>query len=104
MNELTRKYSAVVNSRGGLRQTIRRHGILRTISAGCREVWVAFGMRILHMLGRQPSSGYGWLEAVLFPTCDYWLRYALVIKGLDNVHPGGSERVIEVSSGRGGLA
>jgi hypothetical protein len=104
MNELTRKYSAVVNSRGGLRQTIRRHGILRTISAGCREVWATVGMGILHMLGKQPSSGYGWLEAVLFPRCDYWLRYALVLRGLDNECPGGSERVIEVSSGRGGLA
>jgi hypothetical protein len=102
--KLIGKYSAVLRSRGGLRQTIRRHGLVRTIDAGLREAWTSFGMRILRLLGRHPGKSYGWLEAVLFPQCDFWLRYAQVMEGLEAAGAGKLRRLIEVSSGRGGIA
>jgi ubiquinone/menaquinone biosynthesis C-methylase UbiE len=104
MNKLIGKYSAVLKSRGGLMQTIRRHGLIRLLDAGLRETWVSLGVGILRLLGRHPGKGYGWLEAVLFPRCDYWLRYAQVVEGLEASGVGEIRRLIEVSSGRGGVA
>jgi len=104
MNKLIGKYRAFLNSRGGLRQTIRRHGLVRMVDAGLREAWTSFGMRMLRLLRRHPGKAYGWLEAVLFPKCDYWLRYAQVVEGLEAAGTGKVRRLIEVSSGRGGIA
>jgi len=104
MNKLIGKYSAVFKSRGGLRQTIRRHGLVRLVDAGLREAWVSFGVRILRLLHRHPGKGYGGLEALFFPRCDYWLRYAQVVEGLEESGVGEVHRLIEVSSGRGGIA
>jgi hypothetical protein len=104
IKKLVGKYNAVLKSRGGLRQTIRRHGVVRIVDAGIREGWVSLGMRILRLLRRHPGRDYGWLEAILFPTCDYWLRYAWVTAGLATVEAGKVHRLIEVSSGRGGMA
>jgi Methyltransferase domain len=104
MNKLIGKYSAVLKSRGGLGQTIRRHGLVRVVDAGLREAWVSLGMRTLRLLDRHPGKAYGWLEAVLFPRCDYWLRYAQVVEGLEASGAGEVRRLIEVSSGRGGIA
>jgi hypothetical protein len=104
MIKLIAKYNAVFRSRGGLGQTIRRYGLVRLVDAGLREAWVSLGMRILRLLDRHPGKPYGWLEAVLFPRCDYWLRYAQVVKGLEASGAGEVRRLIEVSSGRGGIA
>jgi len=104
MNRLIGKYSAVLKSRGGLGRTIRRYGLVRLVDAGVREAWVSFGVRILRLLHRHPGKAYGWLEAVFFPRCDYWLRYAQVVEGLQTSGVGEVRRLIEVSSGRGGIA
>jgi hypothetical protein len=104
MNRLIGKYSAVIKSRGGLRKTIGQYGLVRLVDAGIREAWVSLGMRILRQLRRHPGKGYGWIEAVLFPRCDYWFRYAQVIEGLKASGTGEMRRLIEVSSGRGGIA
>jgi len=103
MNRLVRKYTALVNSRGGLRRTLRRHGLVRLLDAGFREAWISTGMHVLRMLGRQPGKEYGWLEALLFPTCEYWLRYEQVVKGLEAFGIAGLHTLVEVSSGRGGI-
>jgi len=103
MNNLIRKYRAVVQSRGGLRRTLNRHGIVRMMDAGLREAWISFGICILRAFGRQPGKDYGWFEAVLFPTCEYWLRYAQVVKGLEAAGVNELQRLVEVSSGRGGI-
>jgi ubiquinone/menaquinone biosynthesis C-methylase UbiE len=62
-------------------------------------------MRLLHALGRGPATGYGWLEALLSPTADYWIRYALILSALEKVENGKAGRLLEVSSGGwGGIA
>lgn len=104
MNRVIGKYRAVFESRGGLWRTIRRHGVVRMVDAGLREAWISFGMYVLRLLGRHPGKGYGWFEAVFFPTCEYWLRYAQIAKGLGAAEGGKMHRLIEVSSGRGGFA
>jgi hypothetical protein len=104
MNRLLAKYSAVLKSRGGLGRTIRRYGLVRLVDAGLREAWVSCGVRALRLLHRHPGKGYGWLEAVLFPRCDYWLRYAQVLEGMEASTVDEVRRLIEVSSGRGGIA
>ncbi len=102
---ITGKYSLAFRRRGGLRGLLRTYGFLQLLDAGLREAWESIGMRILHFLGRGPATGYGWLEALLSPTSDYWLRYAKVIEALEQVEAGKAGRVIEVSSGGwGGIA
>ena len=102
--KIARKYNALLKRRGGLRIMIRRYGMVQLLDAVIREVWVACGMRILRCLGRCPSKGYGWLEAILFPTCDYWIRYSQVLDAIGEFEYGETLRLLEVSSGRGGLA
>src|SRR5271170_2872932 len=102
---MTGKYSAALHSRGGLLATLRKYGAIRVLDAGLREAWESLGMRILGALGHGPRQPYGWLAALLSPTCDYWLRYTQVIKVLGEIDAGKSSRVIEVASGsRGGIA
>jgi ubiquinone/menaquinone biosynthesis C-methylase UbiE len=98
------KYDVLLNNRGGLRALLKRYGVVRLLDAGMREAWIGCGITILRMLGRCPGNSYGWLEAVLFPTCDYWLRYARVVDVLAGIKPGSPLRLLEVSSGRGGIA
>jgi ubiquinone/menaquinone biosynthesis C-methylase UbiE len=99
-----RKYAALVKSRGGLRVMLRRYGMMQLLDTAIRETWVGCGMRLLRLFGRCPRNGYGWLEAVLFPTSDYWIRYSRVLDALGNFQHEGTLRLLEVSSGRGGLA
>jgi ubiquinone/menaquinone biosynthesis C-methylase UbiE len=101
-NPIAAKYVAVLKSKGGLWQTIRQYGVLRMIDAGLHDVWTSFGMGMLRVLGRQPGQEYGWLEAILFPDCAYWLRYTRVLKGLEG-NVGAVRRLVEVASGRGGV-
>jgi hypothetical protein len=62
-------------------------------------------MRVLALLGRCPERGYGWLEALFSPTCDYWSRYAPVIAAIDRIAPVKVPRIMEVASGgRGGIS
>jgi hypothetical protein len=59
----------------------------------------------LDVAGRRPAKVYGWPEALLAPTCDYWLRYARVIHELNQLGPAHVKRVVEVASGGfGGIA
>jgi hypothetical protein len=70
-----------------------------------RTGWEALGMHVLRLLGRRPDRGYGWLEAVLLPTYDYWFRYARVIAALKGLAPAKDARLMEVASGgSGGMA
>ena len=104
-NAIAGKYSAVLRSRGGLRQVLRRYGPLRVLDAGLREAWESLGMRILHWLGRRPGKPYGWLEAVFSPAWDVWQRYTVVVQALAGAGLGKPRRLVEVSSGgRGGIA
>jgi SAM-dependent methyltransferase len=105
LNAITAKYEFARRRHGGLRGLLRHYRPLHLVDAALREVWEAFGMKILYLLGRGPASGYGWFEALLSPTADYWLRYAAVVNALtrsENNHQG---RIVEVSSGGwGGIA
>src|SRR5215469_3933352 len=103
-NVIVRKYGAILKSRGGLRAILQRYGIVRVCDAGLREAWLACGTQILRRLGRHPGKGYGWLEAALFPVWDYWVRYSRVVAVVTDVKPGERQRLLEVSSGRGGIA
>ena len=104
-NVITGKCSALLNRHGGLQPLLREYGIVRLLDGALREAWEAFGMRLLHWLGRGPRRPYSWLDALLSPTCDYWVRYTQVIGALEQAGPGMLRKVIEVSSGgRGGLA
>jgi ubiquinone/menaquinone biosynthesis C-methylase UbiE len=102
------KYHAALQSRGGLRATVRKYGFVRVLDAGLREAWESVGMRVLRALGHGPRERYGWLAALLSPTCDYWLRYTHVIRALESFAATGvgkTTRVLEVASGsRGGVA
>ena len=98
------KYGTLLKSRGGLRATMKRYGALHLLDCALREAWMSCGMRILRFLGRSPGNGYGWLEALLFPTCDHWLRYARIFEVLDGIKCDRTMRLLEVSSGRGGIA
>jgi methyltransferase family protein len=104
-NVITGKCSALLNRHGGLQPLFREYGIVRLLDGALREAWEAFGMRLLHWLGRGPRRPYSWLDALLSPTCDYWVRYTQVIGALEQAGSGLRRKVIEVSSGgRGGLA
>jgi len=84
---------------------LRRYRFLPLADAALREIWESVGMRTLHFLGRGPASGYGWFEALLSPTADYWLRYAAVISVLHHAEGQNPGRMIEISSGGwGGMA
>ncbi len=98
-------YAAALNRHGGLRGAVRRYGLVRLFDAMLRAGWEALGMRILRLLGRRPERGYGWFEALLAPTGDYWFRYAEVIAALNALSPARKARLIEVASGSsGGMA
>ena len=101
---IVRKYNLLLNNRGGLRAVLKTYGVMRLLDTAMREAWIGCGIRILRMLGRRPGNSYGWLEAVLFPACDYWLRYSRVLCALADVEYEGTLGLLEVSSGRGGLA
>jgi ubiquinone/menaquinone biosynthesis C-methylase UbiE len=104
-NVITGKCSALLNRHGGMLPLLREYGIVRLLDGALREAWEAFGMRLLHRLGRGPRQPYSWLDALLSPTCDYWVRYTEVITALEQAVPGTVRKVVEVSSGgRGGLA
>ena len=60
-------------------------------------------MRVLRMLGRQPGQNYSWLEAIFFPDCGYWIRYTRVLQGVEAAAGDEVRRLVEVSSGRGGV-
>jgi ubiquinone/menaquinone biosynthesis C-methylase UbiE len=78
---------------------------MRLLDGILREGWESIGMGLLHRLGRGPKRVYGWLDALLSPTCDYWVRYTRVITALEQAVPANLRRVVEVSSGgRGGIA
>lgn len=99
------KFIQALKNNGGVGSALRRYGLIRLSDAVLREGWEAIGMRVLSMLGRRPANGYGWLEALLSPTCDYWFRYAQVIAAVDRIAPAGVSRLLEVASGgRGGIA
>lgn len=101
---IIRKYGAWLESHGGLDAALRRYGLIHLVDAAIREAWISCGVRILRLLGRSPANGYGWLEALLFPTCDYWTRYARVVEALKGIGHDETLRLLEVSSGRGGIA
>jgi SAM-dependent methyltransferase len=84
---------------------VRKHGIVRLSDMVLRAGWDALGMWALGLLGRRPVLGYGWLEALLSPSCYYWFRYTDVIAGLNELAPAGEVRLVEVASGgNGGIA
>jgi len=62
-----------------------------------RAGWDALGMWVLGLLGRRPVLGYGWLEALLSPSCYYWFRYTDVIAGLNMLAPVGQVRLTQLS-------
>ena len=103
-NVIDRKYTAILRSRGGLRATLKKYGFMRLCDAGLRETWLECGTRILNRLGRRPGKGYGWLEAALFPLWDYWVRYSRIVDALPEMASGKTLKLLEVSSGRGGIA
>jgi hypothetical protein len=104
-NVITGKCSALLVRHGGLRSLLRNYGILRLLDGALREAWESVGMRLLHRLGRGPKRAYSWLDALLSPTCDYWVRYTGVIAALEQAVPCNLRKLIEVSSGgRGGIA
>ena len=85
------KYGVALRRHGGIRGLLRRYGALHLADAALRESWESYGMRVLHAIGRSPAKGYGWLEAILSPTADYWFRYALVLSALESEEAGGRE-------------
>ncbi len=99
------QYGQALKKHGGLREALRAYGPVRLVDTVLRTGWEAVGMRILTLLGRRPNRPYGWLEAVLSPTCYYWFRYATVMAELNKLAPSGKVRLIEVASGgNGGMA
>jgi len=102
---LAGKYAEALKAKGGLGAALRKYGVVRLLDAVLREGWESAGMRLLGLLGRFPGKGYGWFEALLSPTCDYWTRYSVVISGIDRLVKNGVPQIMEVASGgRGGIA
>lgn len=98
-------YTEALKRHGGMLSAVRRYGIVRLADMVLRAGWDALGMWVLGLLGRRPVIGYGWLEALLSPSCYYWFRYTDVIAGLKVLAPTGHVRLIEVASGgNGGIA
>jgi SAM-dependent methyltransferase len=96
------KFMQALKNNGGVGSALRRYGLIQLSDAVLREGWEAIGMRVLSMLGRRPENGYGWLEALLSPTCDYWYRYAQVIAALNEFSSPRKARLVEVATGGGG--
>jgi SAM-dependent methyltransferase len=104
-NAFVGQYAAALSRHGGLRDALHRYGLVRLVDMVLRTAWEALGMQVLHFLGRRPNRGYGWLEALLSPTCYYWFRYSGVIAALKSLASPAESRLIEVASGgSGGMA
>jgi SAM-dependent methyltransferase len=95
---------APLRAYGGIRAALREFGPVQLADAGLREVWVRIGLRLLRLLRLRITREYGWCEALFFPIPDYWLRYAGVINSLEMFCHDKPFRLLEVSSGRGGIA
>src|SRR5712692_7940758 len=104
-SSIAARFHSAIKAQGGFQAVVRRYGIFGLADAALSEAWEYVGVRALDVAGRQPAKVYGWPEALLSPTCDYWLRYARVIHELDQLGPGCVKRVVEVASGGfGGIA
>ncbi len=99
-----RNFFAPLQVYGGIRGVMREFGLVHLLDAGLREAWFRIGMRILRVVRSRTIREYGWLEAFFFPAYDYFLRYARIIEALPIVSGKKPIRVLEVASGRGGIA
>ena len=104
MIKITRDILTSLRRLGGIRDSVRRLGIVKLLDSGVREIWLRCGMRVLGSGKFEGGQRYGLWEAFLFPACDYWVRYAFVIGALAEIKLVGPVRLLEVSSGRGGIA
>ena len=104
-NVVTGKYALALRRYDGIRGLLSQYRVSHLVGAAIRELWEAAGMWILHFCKLNPVARYGWLEALLSPTADYWLRYNAVIEALRKAEANVPGTIVEVSSGGwGGLA
>lgn len=93
-----------LKAHGGLMQSIKEYGPVEFIDRGLRLAWTQAGIKILAALRSPYGSDYGWLEALLVPSRDFWVRYAIVCRKLAEVCPQGEVQVLEVGCGTVGLS
>lgn len=92
-----------IRAHGGLVQGVREYGPLEFVDRGLRLMWHHLGIKVLAAIRSPYRSEYGWLEALLLPSRDFWLRYAIVCRKLAKVCPEDDAQVLEVGSGPIGL-
>jgi methyltransferase family protein len=93
-----------LRAHGGVIGSIREYGFVHFVDRGLRLVWHRAGVEILAALRSPYRSRYGWLEALLVPSYDFWVRYAIVCRELAAAFPAGETWVLEVGSGPIGLS
>src|SRR5437879_3059150 len=94
---------ALLDSYGGIRAAMRTLGPLGLLDAGLRETWHRLGAFAWRVLATHGRGDYGLLEAILFPSYDYWLRYQKVIAAISRTPRKEPMKILEVGSGRGGI-
>lgn len=92
-----------LKSRGGFFRSLKEYGVLGFVDRGLRLVWTQLGIRLLAAIRPPYESNYGWLEALLLPSQDFWVRYATVCRELVRLFPEGNMEILEVGSGPIGL-
>jgi SAM-dependent methyltransferase len=93
-----------LKTHGGVLGSLREYGLLQFADRGLRLVWHQAGVKILAALRSPYTSGYGVLEALLLPSHNFWVRYAIVCRKLAEVCPEGRTRVLEVGCGPVGVS
>ena len=101
---LLRGPRAVLNSYGGMGTVLREFGLVALLDAALREGWHRGGALIWRLLPGKRSGKYGLLEAILFPSYDYWLRYQRVKVAITANSPHALPDILEVGCGRSGIA
>lgn len=92
-----------LRTHGGLAASVREFGVLAFADRALRLMWHQAGVKILAVLRSPYRSRYGWLEALLLPSHDFWVRYAIVCRKVAEICPRGETKVLEVGSGPIGL-
>lgn len=95
---------ARLRRRGGLLGSLKEYGALGFVDRGLRLVWHQAGMRVLAVVRPPHRSKYGWLEALLLPSHDFWVRYAVTCQKLLETCPSDELQILEVGSGPIGLS
>lgn len=89
---------------GGLIGSLKEYGPFDFIDRGLRLVWLQLGIRALAALRSMRRSDYGWLEALLVPSHDFWVRYAATCQKVREACPSRELQILEVGCGPIGLS